>query len=84
LPVLRGFSRNAKQDSEANAVSGGVNEANVAPPKGAGRASAFPFNPRFHRGFEKKQIFLSKKRDIFAQIRSRPRALSQGVRAAEF
>jgi hypothetical protein len=29
-PVLRGFSRNVKQDSEANAVSGGVSEANVA------------------------------------------------------
>jgi hypothetical protein len=24
LPVLRGFSRNVKQDSEANAVSGGM------------------------------------------------------------
>jgi hypothetical protein len=30
LPVLRGFSRSVKQDSVANAVSGGVNKANVA------------------------------------------------------
>jgi hypothetical protein len=30
LPVLRGFSRNVKQDSEANEVSGGESEANVA------------------------------------------------------
>jgi hypothetical protein len=29
MPVLRGFSRNVKQDSEANAVSGGVSAANV-------------------------------------------------------
>ncbi|MDR1272192.1 MAG: hypothetical protein LBK04_04290 [Clostridiales Family XIII bacterium] len=30
LPVLRGFSRSAKQDSEANNASGGESEANVA------------------------------------------------------
>jgi hypothetical protein len=30
LPVLRGFSRSVKQDSEANKVSGGVSAANVA------------------------------------------------------
>jgi hypothetical protein len=33
---------------------------------------------------KKQKFFLSKKRDIFAQIRSRPRALPQGARAAEF
>jgi hypothetical protein len=31
-PVLRGFSRNVKQDSVANAVSGEMSEANVGPP----------------------------------------------------
>jgi hypothetical protein len=30
LLVLRGFSRNVKQDSEASRASGGVSEANVA------------------------------------------------------
>jgi hypothetical protein len=30
LPVLRGFSRNVKQDSEASNASGGVSEANVS------------------------------------------------------
>jgi hypothetical protein len=28
LPVLRGFSRNVKQDSEVSAANGGVSEAN--------------------------------------------------------
>jgi hypothetical protein len=30
LPVLRGFSRNVKQDSEASNASGGVSNANVS------------------------------------------------------
>jgi hypothetical protein len=30
LPVLRGFSRSAKQDSVGSKVTGGVSEANVA------------------------------------------------------
>jgi hypothetical protein len=31
LPVLRGFSRSVKQDSETSVASGGVNEVNVSP-----------------------------------------------------
>jgi hypothetical protein len=32
LPVLRGFSRNVKQDSEANAVSGGMRQSRMLAP----------------------------------------------------
>jgi hypothetical protein len=31
VPVLRGFSRSVKQDSETSAASGGVSAANVSP-----------------------------------------------------
>jgi hypothetical protein len=42
-PVLRGFSRSVKQDSEASTASGGVSAANVAP--AASRLLVHPSDP---------------------------------------
>jgi hypothetical protein len=43
LPVLRGFSRNVKQDSETSAASGGVSVANVSPWRSTVRVASTAF-----------------------------------------